>query len=113
MILVCYASLPTNTKNSNFRTKVCCVNGLLFPLLSRKRTIFNGRNFTISKCVNVGNLMLILPFGFNMVKTGSRMFFYNTIHRIKIIKLAITGLGKVRKVLQIFVFNVVSYDGAM
>lgn len=41
------------------------------------------------------------------------MFFYNTIHRINTIKLVITDLGKVKKVLQIFVFNVVSYDGAM
>jgi len=57
--------------------------------------------------------MLMLPFGFNTVKLGSRMFFYNTIHRIKTIKLAITDLGKVRKVLQIFAFNVVTYDGAM
>jgi len=46
-------------------------------------------------------------------KLGSRMFFYNTIHRINTIKLVITDLGKVKKVLQIFVFNVVSYDGAM
>ena len=61
--------------------------------------------------VNVGNLMLMLPFGFNTVKVGSRKFFYSTIHSIKTIKLAITGLGKVRKVLKIFVFNVVSYDG--
>jgi len=57
--------------------------------------------------------MLMLPFGFNIVKLGSRMFFYNTIHRVKIINLATTGLGKVRKVLQIFVFNVVSYDGTI
>jgi hypothetical protein len=113
MVIVCYASLPTNIKNSNFRAKVCSVNGWLFPLLSRKRTTFKGRNFTISKCVNAGNSMLILPFGFNTVKAGSRMFFYNTIHRKKTIKLGITGSGKVRKVLQIFVFNVVSYDGAM
>jgi hypothetical protein len=65
------------------------------------------------KCVNVGNLMLLLPFGFNTVKLGSRMFFYNNTHRIKTINLTITGLGKVRKVLQISVFNMISHDGAM
>jgi hypothetical protein len=57
--------------------------------------------------------MLILPFGFNTVKLGSRMFLFNTIHCIKTIKLAITDLGKVRKVLQTFVFNVVTYGGTM
>jgi hypothetical protein len=103
MIILCYASVTTDTKNSNFRNKVCCVNGLLFPLLSRNRTIFNGRNFRISKSVNVGNLMLIFFFGFNTVKPGSRMFFYNNIHLIKTKILVITGLRKETKVFLICV----------
>jgi len=100
MIIVCYVSLLHTLKTVISRPKYVVLTAYfsLFPLLSRKRTIFNGCNFRISKCVNVGNLMLMLPFGFNTVKLGYRMFFYNTIHRIKTIKLATTDLGKVRKV---------------